>query len=85
MSEDDEARDGADARDDVSSRLGGDFATRLLSGVVLAVVAALILYAGAMPFAVLVVVVTALLSWEWARLVHGARRCPGSRASGIWS
>ena len=72
MSEDDEARDGADARDDVSSRLGGDFATRLLSGVVLAVVAALILYAGAMPFAVLVVVVTALLSWEWARLVHGS-------------
>ena len=71
MSEDDEARDGADARDDVSSRLGGDFATRLVSGVVLAIVAALILYAGAMPFAVLVVVVTALLSWEWARLVHG--------------
>jgi phosphatidate cytidylyltransferase len=71
MSEDDEPREDAGASVDVRSRLGADFATRLVSGVVLAVAAALILISGALPFAVLVVVVTVLLSWEWGRLVHG--------------
>ena len=71
MSEDDEARDGAGASPDVRARLGGDFVPRLASGLAMGVVAALCTFTGAMPFAVLVVAVTVLLSWEWGRLVHG--------------
>jgi phosphatidate cytidylyltransferase len=71
MSEDDEARGGAEASLDMRARLGGDFAARLLSGLVLGAVAALFTVSGAIAFSVLVVVVTMLLSWEWGRLVHG--------------
>jgi phosphatidate cytidylyltransferase len=71
MSEDEEAADGAGASLDALSRLGSDFASRLVSGVAMGVVAALFIMSGAVPFSVLVVVVTVLLSWEWARLVHG--------------
>jgi len=71
MSEDEEAADGAGASFDALSRLGSDFASRLVSGVAMGVVAALFIMSGAVPFSVLVVVVTVLLSWEWARLVHG--------------
>jgi phosphatidate cytidylyltransferase len=71
MSEDDEARDGAGASPDARARLGSDFMPRLASGVAMAVVAALCTFSGAVPFAVLVVAVTVLLSWEWGRLVHG--------------
>ena len=35
------------------------------------VVVAVCTFSGAIPFAVLVVAVTVLLSWEWGRLVHG--------------
>jgi phosphatidate cytidylyltransferase len=51
--------------------LGKDFIPRLLSGLVMAAVAAACVFWGVVPFAVLVVVVTLLLSWEWGRLVHG--------------
>jgi phosphatidate cytidylyltransferase len=71
MSEDDEARDGAGASPDARARLGSDFMPRLASGVAMAVVAALCTFSGSVPFAVLVVAVTVLLSWEWGRLVHG--------------
>jgi phosphatidate cytidylyltransferase len=71
MTEDEEAGNGADTSPDVGPSLGRDFATRLVSGVALAVVAALVLLAGVIPFSVLVIVVAVLLSWEWARLVHG--------------
>jgi phosphatidate cytidylyltransferase len=71
MSEDDEAESGAGASPDARARLGRDFMPRLVSGVVMAVVAALCTFTGAIPFAALVVVVTVLLSWEWGRLVHG--------------
>lgn len=71
MSEDDEARDGAGASADVRARLGTDFMPRLASGLAMGVVAALCTFSGAAPFAVLVVAVTVLLSWEWGRLVHG--------------
>jgi len=71
MGEDEEAGDGAGATDDVRTRLGSDFALRLASGVAMGVVAAVCTLSGALPFAVLVVVVTMLLSWEWGRLVHG--------------
>ena len=71
MSEDDEARDGAGASLDVRERLGGDFVTRLASGLAMGVVVALFTLSGAVPFAVLVVAVAMMLSWEWGRLVHG--------------
>jgi phosphatidate cytidylyltransferase len=71
MSEDDEARDGAGASVDAGARLGADFAQRLASGLAMGVVAAVCTFSGTVPFAVLVVAVTALLSWEWGRLVHG--------------
>src|SRR5581483_5078949 len=71
MSEDDEAKGDAGTSLDVQARLGEDFTTRLLSGLVMGVVAALFTVSGAAAFSVLVVAVTLLLSWEWGRLVHG--------------
>ncbi|MBO0740942.1 MAG: phosphatidate cytidylyltransferase [Hyphomicrobiaceae bacterium] len=71
MGEDEEAEEGAGATYDVRARLGSDFALRLASGVAMGAVAAACTLAGALPFAVLVVVVTLVLSWEWGRLVHG--------------
>jgi phosphatidate cytidylyltransferase len=71
MSEDDEADGGAVTSLDVSARLGEDFTTRLLWGVVMGLVAALFTASGMIAFSVLVVAVTLLLSWEWGRLVHG--------------
>jgi phosphatidate cytidylyltransferase len=53
------------------ARLGGDFAARLLSGVAMAAVVTLFTFSGPMPFALLVVTVSLLVSWEWGRLVHG--------------
>src|SRR5262245_1349746 len=71
MSEDDEARDSAGTSLGVGARLGGDFLPRLAAGLAMGVVAALFTFSGMMPFAVLVVAVTVVLSWEWGRLVHG--------------
>jgi phosphatidate cytidylyltransferase len=71
MGEDEEAEEGAGATYDVRARLGSDFALRLASGVAMGTVAAVCTLAGALSFAVLVVVVTLVLSWEWGRLVHG--------------
>jgi phosphatidate cytidylyltransferase len=51
--------------------LGGDFPTRLVSGLAMAAVAAAGLFAGEVAFKALVFVVALLLSWEWGRLVHG--------------
>ena len=51
--------------------LGSDFPTRLVAGLVLGVVAAVVTVAGVAPFAVLVVLVALIVSWEWGRLVHG--------------
>jgi phosphatidate cytidylyltransferase len=52
-------------------RLGGDFVVRLLSGVVMAAAVALFTLSGPMPFALMVVAISLLVSWEWGRLVHG--------------
>ena len=71
MGEDEEAEEGAGATYDVRARLGSDFALRLASGVAMGAVAAVCTLAGTLSFAVLVVVVTLVLSWEWGRLVHG--------------
>src|SRR5262245_44191611 len=53
------------------ARLGTDFAPRLVSGVAMGAVAALFIFTGMTAFALLVVAVAMLLSWEWGRLVHG--------------
>jgi phosphatidate cytidylyltransferase len=53
------------------TRLGEDFAPRLASGLAMAAVVTLFTFSGPLPFALLVVVVALLVSWEWGRLVHG--------------
>ncbi len=52
------------------SRLGRDFPARLVSAVALAALALGLLYAGSVPFAVLVCLVGGLASWEWSRMVR---------------
>jgi phosphatidate cytidylyltransferase len=69
MSEHDDQGD--EARFGLTARLGGDFRTRVVSGLGMGLVAALFTFSGAIAFSVLVVVVALLLSWEWGRLVHG--------------
>jgi phosphatidate cytidylyltransferase len=69
MSEHDDPRD--EERFGLAARLGGDFRTRVVSGLGMGVVAALFTLSGAIAFSILVVVVALLLSWEWGRLVHG--------------
>src|SRR5262245_13131835 len=71
MSDHDEAGGSAGGRSDLRARLGEDFAQRLVSGLAMGAIAALCTVLGMMPFAVLVIVVAMLLSWEWGRLVHG--------------
>src|SRR5262245_59835245 len=51
--------------------LGSDFTARLVSGLVMAALAAGTLIAGPAPFNALVFLLALLLSWEWGRLVHG--------------
>jgi phosphatidate cytidylyltransferase len=53
------------------ARLGSDFVTRAVAGLAMAALAALFTFTGALPFTVLVVAVSVVLSWEWGRLVHG--------------
>jgi phosphatidate cytidylyltransferase len=71
MSDHDEAGGGAGAHPDLRARLGDDFARRLVSGLAMGAVAMLCTFLGTTPFAVLVVVIAIVLSWEWGRLVHG--------------
>jgi phosphatidate cytidylyltransferase len=72
MSEHEEADSGdAGGRGDLRSRLGEDFPSRVGSGLAMGAVAALCTFLGPALFAALVVAVAMLLSWEWARLVHG--------------
>ena len=51
--------------------LGRDFATRAVSGIVLAAVALGLLFAGPKPFMLLVGLAAVLSSWEWSRIVRG--------------
>jgi phosphatidate cytidylyltransferase len=71
MSEEGGADRGGGERRVLAARLGPDMGLRFVSGLVLAVAVAICIYAGMMPFAVLVVLVAMLLGWEWGRLVHG--------------
>ncbi len=53
-------------------RLGGDFVVRLLSGLAMGAGVALFTLSGPTPFALMVVAVSLVVSWEWGRLVHGS-------------
>ncbi len=52
-------------------RLGGDFVVRLLSGLAMGAGVALFTLSGPTPFALMVVAISLVVSWEWGRLVHG--------------
>jgi phosphatidate cytidylyltransferase len=52
-------------------RLGGDFVVRVLSGLAMGAAVALFTLSGSTPFALMVVAVSLIVSWEWGRLVHG--------------
>jgi phosphatidate cytidylyltransferase len=54
-----------------TERLGGDFVVRLLSGLAMGVAVALFTLLGSTPFALMVVAISLVVSWEWGRLVHG--------------
>lgn len=79
MSEPGEAGEDGGIRLGLPARLGADFGTRLVWGLAMGAVAALFTLTGPVPFALLVIAVTMLLSWEWARLVQG--REPGAVAA----
>jgi phosphatidate cytidylyltransferase len=71
MSEHDNGDNRADGARAWGARLGEDFGTRLLSGLVMGAVAALFTWWGVTPFSILVVLGALIVSWEWGRLVHG--------------
>lgn len=49
-----------------------DVGVRIAAGVAMAVVALAVLWAGSLPFAVLVAAVAVVVSWEWGRIVRSA-------------
>ena len=53
-----------------AGRLGRDFGTRLVSGLVLAAAALALTWAGVVPFALLVLAVTLIVAWEWGIIVR---------------
>ena len=53
-----------------AGRLGRDFGTRLVSGLVLAAAALTLTWAGVVPFALLVLAVTLIVAWEWGIIVR---------------
>ena len=71
MSEHDNSGQGGSLQTGLAGRLGSDFRMRLAAGLGMGAVALAFTLAGVMPFAVLVVLVALVVSWEWGRLVHG--------------
>jgi phosphatidate cytidylyltransferase len=72
MSDQDQSGQGNGAQRGWAARLGQDFPVRMIAGLAMGAVALAFTLAGVMPFAVLVVLVAVVVSWEWGRLVHGA-------------
>ena len=60
-----------DTSDQASSIATGNFAKRLIFGVLLAAVALSLLWAGPIPFAFLILVISLIMAWEWGRVVRG--------------
>jgi phosphatidate cytidylyltransferase len=54
-----------------ASRVGADLWPRVASGIVMAIVAIGLTVAGPIPFAVLVLTIGLVVSWEWGRVVRG--------------
>lgn len=72
MNEHDEAgKDGGWA-----ARLGGDFAVRLLSSLAMVAVVGSFTFYSPTAFAAMTLVVSVVIAWEWARLVHGPEPGP---------
>jgi phosphatidate cytidylyltransferase len=71
MSEHDNSGQGGSLQLGLAGRLGNDFRLRLAAGLGMGAVALAFTLAGVIPFAVLVVLVALVVSWEWGRLVHG--------------
>jgi phosphatidate cytidylyltransferase len=76
MNEHDNSTEGEAAPRGWAERLGNDFTVRLVAGLAMAVVALAFTVAGVIPFAVMVVLVALVVSWEWGRLVHGDQAGP---------
>jgi phosphatidate cytidylyltransferase len=51
--------------------LSNNLKQRIVSGAILAAIAFALVYAGPKPFALLILVIALLLSWEWGRMVRG--------------
>lgn len=71
MSEHDNSGQAGSLQPGLAGRLGNDFRLRLAAGLGMGAVALAFTLAGVIPFAVLVVLVALVVSWEWGRLVHG--------------
>lgn len=71
MSEDDNSAGREGVTQGWAGRLGSDFHARLVAGLAMGAVAAVFTLSGVTPFAILVVLVALIVSWEWGRLVHG--------------
>lgn len=52
--------------------LGSDLKSRILAGIVLAIVVVGVNWAGLLPFSVLLLAVGLVMSWEWSHVVRGA-------------
>lgn len=63
-------KDAAAAPTPNAKAIGPELITRLISGLVLALVAILTAYAGPLPFAILTLIFAVVMSWEWSRLVR---------------
>jgi len=49
---------------------------RIISGTVMGIIACGLLYAGSKPFAILVMLIAIMMSWEWGRMVRAKRSDP---------
>jgi phosphatidate cytidylyltransferase len=52
-------------------RVGKDLLPRVISGVVMAAVALGLTFAGFLPFAGMILAISAIVAWEWGRVVRG--------------
>lgn len=66
MTDESKADDGAKP----NGVLPPDLQKRILSGLAVAAIALLAVYAGPVPFAVLTLLISAIMSWEWGRVVR---------------
>lgn len=62
------------ARAPASSRLPADLGKRAIAGLVMAILAAVVIYLGGWYFAAVMMVVLVLMAWEWARLTMSDSR-----------